>query len=80
VKTRVRRWGNGLAVRIPNSLAEEVGLQDGSPVSLRLSLGKLIIAPSTPRLPSLQCLLRQVCRSNLHTEGDTGLAQGREAW
>ena len=80
MKTSVQRWGNSLAVRIPKSIAEEVGLQENSPVNLRLSQGKLIIAPSTPRLPSLQCLLRQVCRSNLHTECDTGLAQGREAW
>ncbi|MCX6071818.1 MAG: AbrB/MazE/SpoVT family DNA-binding domain-containing protein [Chloroflexi bacterium] len=80
MQTRVQRWGNSLAVRIPKSFAEEVGLQDGSPVSLRLSQGKLVLEPSAPRPPSLENLLSKVRRSNLHAEFDTGPAQGREAW
>ncbi len=80
MKTRVQRWGNSLAVRIPKSFAEEVGLEDDSPVDLRLSQGKLVLEPSSPPAPSLDELLRKVRKSNLHTEVDTGPAQGREAW
>jgi len=80
MQTRVQRWGNSLAVRIPKSFAEEVGLQDNSPVNLRLSQGKLVLEPSTPRAPSLEELLAGVRRSNLHAEFDTGPARGREAW
>jgi antitoxin MazE len=80
MKTRVQRWGNSLAVRIPKSFAEEVGLEDDSPVNLRLSQGKLILEPSSPPAPSLDELLRKVRKSNLHSEVDTGPAQGREAW
>jgi antitoxin MazE len=76
----VQRWGNSLAVRIPKSFAEEVGLEDDSPVDLRLSKGKLILEPSSPPAPSLDELLRKVRKSNLHSEVDTGPAQGREAW
>ena len=80
MKTRVQRWGNSLAVRIPKSFAEEVGLEDNSPVNLRLSQGKLVLEPSSPPPPSLDELLRRVSKSNLHKEVDTGPAQGREAW
>ncbi len=80
MKTRVQRWGNSLAVRIPKSFAEEVGLEHDSPVDLRLSRGKLVLEPSAPAAPSLHELLRRVRKSNLHAEVDTGSAQGREAW
>jgi len=80
MKTRVQRWGNSLAVRIPKSFAEEVGLQDDSPVNLRLDQGKLVLEPSSPPAPSLDDLLRKVRKSNLHAEVDTGPAQGREVW
>jgi antitoxin MazE len=80
MKTRVQRWGNSLAVRIPKSFAEEVGLEHDSPVDLRLSQGRLVLEPASPPAPSLDELLRRVRKNNLHTEVDTGPAQGREAW
>ena len=80
MRTRVQRWGNSLAVRIPKSFAEEVGLKDESAVELRLDRGKLILEPSAPRAPRLEDLLRGVRRGNLHGEVDTGPAQGREVW
>jgi antitoxin MazE len=80
MRTRVQRWGNSLAVRIPKTFAEEVGLRDDSPVDLRLSQGKLVLEPSAPRPASLENLLSKVRKSNLHAEFDSGPAQGREAW
>ena len=35
--TKVQKWGNSLALRIPNALAEEAGLEAGSEVELRMS-------------------------------------------
>ena len=80
MKTHVQRWGNSLAVRIPKSFAQEIGLEEDSPVDLRLSRGKLVLEPCAPQAPSLNELLRRVRKSNLHAEVDTGPAQGREAW
>jgi len=80
MKTRVQRWGNSLAVRIPKSFAEEVGLRDDSPVELHLSQGRLVVERSSPQPPSLDDLLSRVRKSNLHAEVNTGPAQGREAW
>ena len=80
MKTKVQRWGNSLAVRIPKSFAEEVGLMDGSPVEMRLVDGGLLIEPVSTRPLSLDELLDGVTESNLHSEVDTGPAQGSKAW
>lgn len=80
MKTRVRRWGNSLAVRIPKSFAEEVGLKDNTAVELRPDRGRLVLEPSEPPAPRLEELLRGVRKSNLHDEIDSGPAQGKEAW
>jgi antitoxin component of MazEF toxin-antitoxin module len=46
MESRVQRWGNSLAVRIPKPLAAEIGLEDSSPVELSLQDGKLVVAPA----------------------------------
>ncbi len=80
MKSRVQRWGNSLAVRIPKPLAAEVGLEDDSPVELSLWDGRLIVAPIIRPKASLEQLLSQVTEKNKHHEVDTGPAVGSEAW
>jgi antitoxin MazE len=80
MRTRVQKWGNSLALRIPKSFATEVGLTHNSPVEVSLVGGKLIIVPiANPKL-TLKQLLAQVTEDNLHHEVDTGPATGREVW
>jgi len=80
MKTRVQKWGNSLALRIPKSFAAEVGLDPNSSVEMSLRDGKLIVVPSEkPRL-SLRQLLAQVTDENVHHEVDTGSAVGGEVW
>jgi antitoxin MazE len=78
--TRVRKWGNSLALRIPKSFAAEVGLQTDSSVEVSLADGKLVIAPIAKSRLTLKQLLAQVTDENLHHEIETGPAQGNEAW
>lgn len=80
MKTRVKKWGNSLALRIPKPLAVEVGLEDGSPVELSLMDGRLVITPAVEPELSLATLLAQVTEENLHGEVDTGPAVGGEVW
>lgn len=80
MKTKVQRWGNSLAVRIPKTFAEEAGLKDDSPIEMRLIEGGLLLEPSPAWAPGLDELLDGVTESNLHREVDTGPAQGLEAW
>ncbi len=80
METRVRKWGNSLALRIPRPLAAEVGLDDDSPVELSLVEGKLVVSPLHRVKYSLEYLLAQVTEENVHHQVDTGPAVGGEAW
>jgi antitoxin MazE len=80
MKTRVRKWGNSLALRIPRSFAQEVGLQNQTPVEVALADGKLVITPVTSQDLTLEQLLAGVTEENLHREVDTGSPRGDEAW
>ena len=80
METKVKKWGNSLALRIPKPLAIEVGLEDDSPVELSLVGGRLIVEPLVREEWSLEQLLARVTESNLHGETDTGPAVGNEAW
>jgi antitoxin MazE len=80
MKTRLQKWGNSLAVRIPRVIAQEAGLHEDTPVELSLVQGKLVIQP-VPREPlTLDELLRGVTAENLHGEWKTGPAIGNESW
>ena len=80
MKTRVQKWGNSLALRIPKAFANEVGLQRETSVELSLTDGKLVITPVTKPKLTLRQLLANVTKENLHHEVDTGSAVGSETW
>ncbi|MCJ7743597.1 MAG: AbrB/MazE/SpoVT family DNA-binding domain-containing protein [Dehalococcoidales bacterium] len=80
MRTRVQKWGNSLALRIPKSFATEVGLQRESSVEVSLVNGKLVITPVAKPKLTLKQLLAKVTKENLHHELDTGPATGNETW
>ena len=80
MKTRVQKWGNSLALRIPKSFAAEVGLHENGAVELSLEEGALVVHPIASKPLTLAELLRGVTDENLPGEWDTGPAVGKEAW
>jgi antitoxin MazE len=80
MRTRVQKWGNSLALRIPKSFATEVGLQNDSSVEVSLVKGTLVVAPVAKPKLTLKHLMAQVTEDNLHHAVDTGPAVGSEAW
>jgi antitoxin MazE len=80
MKTRVQKWGNSLAVRIPKAFAEEAGLRADAAVELSLVAGALVVKPVAPEPLTLKDLLRGVTDENLPGEWDTGPATGKEVW
>jgi antitoxin MazE len=81
MKTRVRKWGNSLALRIPSSFAAEVGLYNEGPVEMSLADGKIVISSEPKPAPTLKQLLAKINKHNLHNEVDTGrAATGNEIW
>ena len=80
MRTRVQKWGNSLALRIPKSFAVEVGLQKETSVEVSLANGKLVVTPVAKPKTSLKQLLAKVTKDNIHREIDTGPAMGNETW
>lgn len=80
MRSKVQRWGNSLAVRIPKTFAEEVGLADDSPIEIRLVKGGLLLEPSAEYRYELEELVAGIDDANAHREADYGEAVGGEAW
>lgn len=85
MESRVQKWGNSLAVRIPKlfrpkPFASEVGLREDAPVELSVNDGTLVITPVVGHAYRLAELLAGIRRFNLHHEMATGQPQGDEAW
>jgi len=76
--TKVQKWGNGLAVRIPHAFAKEIGICPGAEVELWLENGRLVIVPN--RKKQLEDLVKQITPENMHGEVDWGKRSGRERW
>ncbi len=79
MKTRVQKWGNSLAVRIPTHIVREVGLAYNASVEMEVEEGKLVIQRSKDA-PTLEQMLSRVTRENLHSAVDSGGAVGNEVW
>ena len=79
MRTRVQKWGNSLAVRIPKPFAESAGLRPSLEVEMSLEKGEVRLSAVRPRW-KLRQLLSGVTKRNLHTEVDFGPAVGREVW
>jgi antitoxin MazE len=80
MRTRVQKWGNSLALRIPKPFAAEVGLEPDSPDDVSVAKGKLIVEPAAESPLTFKQLLSKVNQRNLHREVDAGPAVGNEAW
>lgn len=80
METRVKKWGNSLALRIPRAFAAEAGIESDDAVELTFEAGNLVVKPLLRQELRLDELLAQVTVDNLHEEIDPGPAVGNESW
>lgn len=80
MRTRVQKWGNSLALRIPKSFAADVGLSENAPVDLSVRDGRLVVEVEADDPLRLEDLLGGITEENLHGEWPTGPVVGRELW
>ncbi|MGI8552708.1 MAG: AbrB/MazE/SpoVT family DNA-binding domain-containing protein [Dehalococcoidia bacterium] len=78
MKTRIQRWGNSLALRIPKTIAVEAHLEQDALVELSLIDGKLVVSPAAAPAVTLAQLLAGITEENLHGEVSTGPAMRPE--
>jgi antitoxin MazE len=79
MRSRVSRWGNSLAIRIPASFSREARINEGDAIELQVEDGHLVITPIR-KTYTLDELLAGVTDENRHDETEWGPAVGREVW
>jgi antitoxin MazE len=80
MKTRAQKWGNSLAIRVPKSVAQQVGLKEQDDLEIEVQDGNVVLKPQLQRVYRLEDLVKQITQKNLHGEIDTGTSVGREIW
>lgn len=45
MSTVISRWGNSLAIRIPKAVADQIQVEEGTPVSISISGDSIVITP-----------------------------------
>ena len=76
----VSKWGNSLAVRIPQAIAKQAHLCEGDALALSIDHAGSIILRSTRRKYDLSELVAGITAKNRHRETDWGPPQGKESW
>jgi antitoxin MazE len=80
VRTKVKKWGNSAAVRIPASVMQATRLDLDEVVEVREEAGRIVIEPVRQKSYALAELLKGITSKNQHQAIDFGPAVGKEAW
>ncbi len=75
--TKIRKWGNSYAVRIPKEVLAKLSLRDGSAVSIRGEVHGIAITPIHKK-ETLAELVSQI--DHLNEEVTWGTPIGKEVW
>jgi antitoxin MazE len=78
--TKVQKWGNSLALRIPKSFAADAQIEKDTIVEVSLVDGQIIVKPVAIPEWTLEELLAGVTPQNIHREDDFGNPAGIEQW
>jgi antitoxin MazE len=79
-ETTVSKWGNSLAIRIPQAIAKQASLTEGDCVALALDSDGAIVLRPTRRRYELSELVSRITPKNRHRETDWGRPRGEESW
>lgn len=77
MRTKVAKWGNSLAVRIPASVADEAAFEEGEVVELAVRDGSIVISSRKPEL-RMSDILAAITDANMHEAIDFGPPVGKE--
>ena len=81
--TKIQKWGNSLAMRLPKELADSFNLKAGSQVTFVTNKDGFTIKPQAKvKIPkyTLKELVAGITPQNRHKEFDWGEPMGKEVW
>jgi antitoxin MazE len=77
MEAKVSKWGNSLGIRIPQWIAEQADISDGSIIEIDFKDKAILIKKKEL---SLEEMLNSITPKNQHKEVSTGSKVGGEAW
>ena len=78
MRTRIKKWGNSAAVRIPAAVMQAAHLGLDETVEVREESGRIVIEPTQRKEYDLAELVTRITDGNLHDEADFGSPVGKE--
>ena len=85
--TKVQKWGNSLAVRLPAELAQQLSITAGTSVRFTKKANSLEITSENPKKITVETsayrlkdLIDQITPHNTHEAVDWGRPVGKELW
>ncbi len=77
--TRVQKWGNSKAVRLPKHIVDKTGINENDQVELYVRDGDIVITPSKKHI-KLEDRIAEYDGQYRSGEWDTGKPKGDEVW
>ena len=76
--TKMQKWGNSYAVRMPKAVIQKTGFHEGETLEVEVVNRQIRLRRSVRRGYTLRELLAGIRKENLHEEADFGEPEGRE--
>lgn len=76
--TKVQKWGNSYAVRIPKEIVREMRFREGSPISFSIEGDSVIVTHTKKPAYTLDGLLKNFDSKNQHEEMFDSVETGSE--
>ncbi|MGV8991608.1 MAG: AbrB/MazE/SpoVT family DNA-binding domain-containing protein [Thiobacillus sp.] len=80
MRSKVKQWGNSLALCIPKDFAISAGLSPNTEVELQIVDGELHISPISHEKQLIESMVSQITPENQHKEVFFGRPVGNEGW
>lgn len=79
IRSRIVKWGNSQAVRIPKKVLDQARLREGEELEIRVEAGRITLEALNSGL-TLEALVSRITPENQHHELDWGKPVGKEVW
>lgn len=66
--SKIQKWGNSLALRIPKSYAEDLKFEEGTDIKIKIIKNKLVVTRKKKKNLEIHSLLSGITEKNLHKE------------
>jgi antitoxin MazE len=77
MQVQLSKWGNSLGLRIPKSVAQELGLTEGAHLDIKAEDGRIVVSHLAPRY-RIEDLVADLSHEEVSEAFDWGPDEGRE--